>query len=496
MRSVRRPVGLALLAFLTCTEGRALAQPAPVTPSTRGEAALPVLTLGALLPLSGPGAWFGTEIRRGLELALAEAGPPPRRFAAPAGGAAPSAGDRGSQGDGSRDPGVAGGRGGNPAPPAGSAAGAPSRAATPSREGKLGPEAPRAEPAKPLPAASEPIEPPDRRRAVQLVVKVQDVQPLDVAAAAEAFKRLLTAGAVAVFTASPTPTLTVYPQAASRDVLVLHCGLPTDSLPSTSRTLLQLRPSVAARGERLAAYAWAEGVRRLGVLADGDDFGRALRGTVGRQWQRHGGVPVHDESLSPDASDLRGRLRALVRAGPEAVVLGYRGPALGTMARAAREAGYRGVVLAADDDRAALLAGGPALEDARLLGDAFVAVPGTRGERFARAYAAKHGSPPSRFAAAAYEAALILVDAATWAVDQGRDLTGSRLREGLVTLRRFPSLYAGEVVVADDGTLVRPLALVRVEQGQVSFQGYVDPEGRLLGPRPALEPTGSAPVAR
>ncbi len=35
----------------------------------------PALRLGALLPLSGPGAWFGTEIRQGLELAAQEVSP-------------------------------------------------------------------------------------------------------------------------------------------------------------------------------------------------------------------------------------------------------------------------------------------------------------------------------------------------------------------------------------------------------------------------------------
>jgi len=63
----------------------------------------------------------------------------------------------------------------------------------------------------------------------------------------------------------------------------------------------------------------------------------------------------------------------------------------------------------------------------------------------------------------------------------GRGVTGSRLRDVLVTGRRFPSLYAGELVVRDDGTIARPLALFRVEREGLTFQTYVAPDGRAIG---------------
>ena len=205
---------------------------------------------------------------------------------------------------------------------------------------------------------------------------------------------MLGAGVNAILTASPTPTLAVYPLAAGRDVLVLHAGLATERFPATSRSLFQLRPSAAARADVLAAHAWERGIRRLGVLGDSDSFGRAVRAAVAARWRQQGGHLAHDESVSLDASDLRSRLRAVARVAPEAVVLGFQGTALGEAARALRDAGYAGQILATDDDRAALLAGGRALDGALILADAFVPLPGTRGARFARAYEARHGQPP------------------------------------------------------------------------------------------------------
>jgi ABC-type branched-subunit amino acid transport system substrate-binding protein len=528
MRS-RRLTVVAVAALLACSAAEAPAQitPAPGTPGPSTSTPVPAgptLKLGALVPLNGPGAWFGAEIKQGLELAAAELEPTSKRSSAA--GSAPGAEVApGGQGGSAGAPGTAAGgtSTGNPASasPAATTAGASSTGARPSTgttsaatAGGAGgtaaterggpPPAPGAAAAaatpgspggsasgtgadtassdakKPAAPPLEPVEPANEPRDVTLVVQAADVQPLDVKDAEMEVAKLLGSGIVAIVTASPTPTLAVYPLAAGRDVLVLHAGLPTDRFPATSRTLLQLRPSVAARAEMLSAHAWERGIRRLALLSGGDPFGRAVRAAVSARWRQAGGHLVHEESLSLDASDLRARLRGAARTGPEAILLGYQGAALGEAARALRAAGYAGQILAVDDDRAALLAGGSALQGALILSDAFVPVPGSRGARFAKAFEAKNGHPPSRFAANAYEMATLLARAAERSVRDGRGITGSRLRAVLVSESRFPSLYAGELLVRDDGTIGRPLALFRVDDGKLAFESYIGLDGVAL----------------
>jgi ABC-type branched-subunit amino acid transport system substrate-binding protein len=458
MRS-RRLAVVAVVALLVCPAGPAPGQPAPGPATPTG----PVLRLGALLPLTGPGAWFGAEIKQGLELAAAELDPAPRRIVSPAAGGASESGTS---------------RAGEGQPKAG-----PESQPGSHRPGQTAAESPSSAPTKDRSRRppTEPIEPADRPRTLTLVLQALDVQPLDVRDAGAEVTRLLGVGVAAVVTASPTPTLTVYPLAAARDVLVLHAGLATERFPAASRTLLQLRPSVADRADILGAHAWERGIRRLGLLAGGDGFGRAVRAAVAARWRQQGGHLIHEESVSLDASNLRQRLRAVARAAPEAVVLGFQGVALGEAARAVRDAGYAGLLLATDDDRAALLGGGGALDGALILADAFVPVPGSRGARFARAYEARYGQPPSRFAASAYEAATLLAEAAHRSLREGRAVAGSRLRDVLAAGRRFPSLYAGDLVVRDDGTLARPLTLFRVEGDRLAFETYVGLDGRALG---------------
>ena len=67
MRS-RHLGALAVVTLLACLAGQALAQRTPRPAAPTG----PALRLGALLTLNGPGAWFGAEIKQGLELAAAE----------------------------------------------------------------------------------------------------------------------------------------------------------------------------------------------------------------------------------------------------------------------------------------------------------------------------------------------------------------------------------------------------------------------------------------
>jgi len=495
---LRRLAVVIVVPLLAWSADRASSQPAPATrpssspaapstgpPGTRSTPPVaptgPVLRLGALLPLSGPGVWFGNEIKRGLELAVAELKPPAPK--APGTPTAPGT-------EGTREAGAPPTDGESPATPP--AASVPAEAPSPERDavaddgtgvdsddtGSTDSGAPGSP--KPKTPPVEPVEPRDQPRTVSLALQAYDVQPLDIRAAGNEMSRLLASGVTAVVTASPTPTLAAYPLASARDILLLNAGMPSDRFPANSRTLLQLRPSVEARAETLAAHARTLGLKRLALLAGGDDFGRAVRAAVAARWRKQGGSLVHEESLSLDVADLRSRLRPIVRAAPEAVVLGYQGAALGDAAVALRRAGYAGRLLAADDDRAALLAAGPALDGALVLSDAFVPVPGTRGARFARAYEARHAQPPSRFAASAYEVAVLLADAAPPVLRSGR-LTGSRLREVIARSRQYASLYAGHIRLRDDGTLARPLTVFRVDGTKLVFDDYVDAEGRALG---------------
>src|SRR5262245_25114391 len=105
---IRRLTVVAVAALLACSAAEVLAQrPPPFKPggtpskpdtskSTPTTAPVgPSFKIGALLPLNGPGAWFGAEIKQGLELAAAEVTPAPRRDSPLSAGSETTSGDQG-----------------------------------------------------------------------------------------------------------------------------------------------------------------------------------------------------------------------------------------------------------------------------------------------------------------------------------------------------------------------------------------------------------------
>ena len=474
-RLTRTALGIAVVGFLASVpavgqlRGRPLA-PLPRGPSgpatpAHGEVPATALVIGALLPLSGPGAWYGKEIRQGMELAAAVLAPSAPKEAATAAG---------SGGDKQKARGSSEAKGASDAPPSGGA--------TAGTETKTSPEskAPTHTTAPDDTKATSGKDAAPGAATVRVTFDFVDVEPLDTKAAERAFAKVVGGGASVVFTASPTPTAAIYSLAAARDVLVFHLGWPSgsqlgprsDRVPPGNRTIFQLRPTPAARAEALAAYAWEHGVRRLAILGGGDDFGKAVRSTLSQRWRALGSPPVVEESLNAEAGDLHARLVRIARQAPDAVSLAYRGVELGTVATALREAGYTGLLLALDDDRAALLAAGDDLRDMVILSDAFVPVPDSHGERFAKVYQERHAQAPSRFAATAFDAVYAL--AVAWSAPEGRPGPGgSRLRAALLGKPAYPSVFGGELTVKDDGAVEHPLAAFGVTAGKAKFVGYV-----------------------
>ncbi|MGH7268184.1 MAG: ABC transporter substrate-binding protein, partial [Candidatus Rokuibacteriota bacterium] len=406
----------------------------PPRATTSPASTLPTVQIGALLPLSGNSAWFGKEMRQGLELAIAEL----NRLSEPRPADEP------------------------PAPPVEGNAEPSAAAPPPTDEGEAKPS-----------AAPPPTDDALTAPGVHLTLEAIDVRAVETKEAAEAFGRLAAGRVPIVFTASATPTLTIQPLATARQVLLVHQGVVTSRVATPSRLLLHTRATIPLLVERLAAHAWESGIRRLALLAAGDDFGRAARAALGPAWRERGGVLAHQESLTPDTPDLAARLRRLARLGPDAVALAFRGTDLGDLAARLRDAGYTGRLLVLDDDPGALLAAGPALEDAAVVSDAFVP-DDPRGERFVLAYKAKYTAPPSLYAANAYDALAAVAEGLRAAMAGGRDVpTGARVREALGAQRRFPSVYGPPLVLRDDGTFGRAVALFRVEGGKLAFVRYL-----------------------
>jgi ABC-type branched-subunit amino acid transport system substrate-binding protein len=440
MPRVSRLLLLAVLLLVASTAGAQLFGPStpttpavPATPAAPPPPKLPTVRFGAILPLSGPAGWFGKEMRQGMELAMAELNRPP--------GGTPSA-----EGPKATD----------------EKPGEPKSA----EQKPVEPRPVEQKPAEPkAPAAAQPAAPALPLLGVTLALEVADVAPLDVRRARDELARLAALPVHVLFTATAGPTLALQPLAASRDILLVHQGVVTDRFAAGGRLLLHTRPSVGAQVEALMAHFGARPPKRLAVVVGGDDFGKTVRAAASARWRTQGRQLV-EESLNLEGPDLATRIRDLVRGTPDAIVLGFRGPELGDVAVRLREARYAGPLFLLDDDRSARLAGGVALEGAVVVTDAFVPELGSAGERFADEYKKKHGAAPSRYAAHAYDAVMMLAEG----LRSSKGIPGgTRLRETLAKLPALPSVYGGTTTLREDGTLAGPLGLFTIDQGELAF---------------------------
>jgi ABC-type branched-subunit amino acid transport system substrate-binding protein len=435
-----RLLPFAVLLLVASTAGAQLFGPStppavPTTPAPPPKPALPTVRFGAILPLSGSAGWFGKEMRQGMELAMAELNRPAE---------APPA-----------------------KPPGDGQKATDAKAADPKATDEKATEQKPAEqkPAEQKPAAAQPVAPALPPLGVTLALEAADVAPLDVRKARDEFTRLAALPVHVLFTATAGPTLALQQLAAGRDILLVHQGVVTDRFAAGGRLLLHTRPSVGAQVEALLAHFAARPPRRLAVVVGGDDFGKTVRAAAGARWRTQGRQVV-EESLNLEGPDLTARIRDLVRGTPDAIVLGFRGPELGDVAVRLREARYAGPLFLLDDDRSARLAGGVALEGAVVVTDAFVPELGSAGERFADEYKKKYGAPPSRYAAHAYDAVMMLAEG----LRNAKGIPGgTRLRETLAKLPALPSVYGGATTLREDGTLAGPLGLFTIEQGELAF---------------------------
>jgi ABC-type branched-subunit amino acid transport system substrate-binding protein len=469
------------------------AAPSPAAPARPAG----TVVIGALLPLTGPSAWIGKEMRQGMELAIADLnaltpakGPPGQGSAAGKGPAAEKPGGSPKSPATGRSPEQAGADDrADAAEKAGDArkgAVTGRRAApesTPSATGTTREPAAAEQPASAgPPAIADMVSVP----AVPLALETRDVATRDTHEALAGLTSLLAAAVPVILTASPTPTLAIHSEASARDVLVVHQGPVTSRLPVSSRTIVHVRSPAAARAEALVLYARARSATRLAVLAGGDEFGKAVRAAAAGRWRAWGLTVVQDESILPGSPEARERLRRLARLAPDALLLGLEGPDLGDVVRQAREAGYPGFILALDDDPAVALAAGPALEPIVVLAEAFVAESGTRAARFAEAYQKKFATSPTRWAAQAYETVAMLAEGLRAARDAGgQPIRGTPLRDALVARGSFAALAGERLALREDGAVERPLALFTAAGERLTFVRYLDParSGAATAPR-------------
>ena len=243
------------------------------------------------------------------------------------------------------------------------------------------------------------------------------------------------------------------------------------------------------QGAALARFAAATlHARRAALLVDGGQrYSIELARIIREEFLRRGGEVVAEEEYREGAGDFTEQLMAVGAARPDVVfVPGYYLEA-GLLAQQAKRLGIQAPLVGGDgwDSPRLYEIGGQALS-----GDFFsthysAEDPDPQVQRFVSDYRRLFGTTPDSFAATAYDATRIVLDAASRAASLDR----AAIRDALARTKNFPGV-TGNVTFDADRNALKPVVIIRIgDNGKQSVESHVTPEDITPTPTPTPSPT-------
>jgi len=214
---------------------------------------------------------------------------------------------------------------------------------------------------------------------------------------------------------------------------------------------------------QMAEYAVKNlGLRRFAILYANNDYGLALRRAFEAGVRAHGGQVVAVESYLDGDSNFSAQLTNIAAQNPEALYIGGYYTEAAKIAQQAALQGLKVRLMGADgfDSPELINLGGAAVEGALFTSGFYNGTQDPLAAEFVRKYEAAYGSKPDMFAANAYDSARIIIEAIQ-AVGPNR----AAVRDWIANVKDFPGV-TGLTTFAENGDAVKPLYILRVENGQ------------------------------
>ena len=279
-----------------------------------------------------------------------------------------------------------------------------------------------------------------------------------------------------ILTSYSSPTLAILPIANEHKVMLLNGGGVSPKLVNASPFLFHNRVLANYQALGVVERAKAQGFKKMAMLHWNDDAGNGVRDFIVPIWKKMGGTVVADEAHPVGATDFTTQVAKIKQAQPDFVAMWTWGKDLGIAIKQARDLGLNVPIKAIDYTPDAAKIAGLAIEGQEYVTDYFDPQGQDKWTRdFAAAYKKKYGEEPEIYAANYYEGVYILAELIRAAKKKGGDYwQGDRLRDALLEIRKFPSVYGGTVDFQEDGTSLKRVALFEVKDGKPAFKRFID----------------------
>jgi len=258
-------------------------------------------------------------------------------------------------------------------------------------------------------------------------------------------------------------TLAVAPIAERNKVVLLS---PTSSAPKITDAgdyIFRNCASDVFEGKVMADAAREKlGIEKVAILYINNDYGVGISEVFSETFVRDGGQVVAKEAFAQNATDFRSQLTKIDRLQPDGLyIVGYK--ELGQLLKQARELGlktrFMSTVMFEDPEILSVAqdAAEGVIYSARAY-DPNSSEPHVR--EFVNAFESHYGEVPDVFAAYAYDAARILVQAM-----RERGTSADKIKDYLYSIRDFPGV-TGTTSFDKNGDVIQPAYLKTVHNGQ------------------------------
>lgn len=243
-------------------------------------------------------------------------------------------------------------------------------------------------------------------------------------------------------------TLAAIPILEKAGITQISPGSSSPKITGFSKYLFRTQPTDRLVGENIVNWAIDAGHKKVAVIYEDTDFGKGLADIYQELWPKSGREIVLKESyLSGKTIDFLALLTKVKNSGAEAVLLGSLYNEAALMGKQAQQLGLKLQFYGdtSQHTQAFLELGGAAVDGWRVIGafDPNSSDPNT--QKFVQEFKTKYKNEPNVFAAQAYDAANIIIEAIS---KSGADR--AKIQEYVFNMKDFPGVTGKTTFVQGD----------------------------------------------
>jgi branched-chain amino acid transport system substrate-binding protein len=228
------------------------------------------------------------------------------------------------------------------------------------------------------------------------------------------------------------------------------------------------------QGKALAAFVSNQlKLKNAAILTDRkNDYSVGLANVFRKELEAAGGKIVAEQSYAGGDSEFRPQLTSIRAANPQVLFIPGFYTEVGQIAIQARDLGLNVPLVGGDgwDSPVVIEIGGKAIEGSYFSDHYFVGDDRPVVQKFVAEYRKRHGKNPEATAALGYDALHMFANAAR----RAGSVDKKAVRDQIAATANYEGV-AGTITMGPDRNPIKPVAMIRIENGQMNFAGWVQP---------------------